>query len=153
MWENWEVRIDLTKKISWLRPCKGCKSGANLLGPTLPRAMLRFWCALKAFLKRLVCALAILCILAKGFYSSTGNRSQQAWITYTYLACSRLSDSGEDAKGKGTRFPSFLPFFFFFRVCAFSIQQTRLSRSLEQANTYLKRIAQRTNDVRVAKET
>ena len=30
------------QKISWLRPCK---SGANLSGPTLPRAMLRFWCA------------------------------------------------------------------------------------------------------------
>ena len=59
-------------------------------------------------------------------------------------ACSRLSDSAEDAKGKGTRkvvlfqalrrerLPSFLPFYF--RVCAFSIQRTRLSRSLEQAN-------------------
>ena len=65
------------------------------------------------------------------------------------LACSRLSDSGEDAKEKGTRkvggagkrkkegrdaapaLPSFLPFYF--RVCAFSIQRTRLSRSLEQA--------------------
>ena len=43
----------------------------------------------------------------------------------------------EDAKEKGTRkvgppLPSFLPFYF--RVCAFSIQRTRLSRSLEQAN-------------------
>ena len=28
------------EKISWLRPCE---SGANLSGPTLPRAMLRFW--------------------------------------------------------------------------------------------------------------
>ena len=32
--------------------------------------------------------------------------------------------------------PSFLPFYF--RVCAFSIQQTRLSRSLEQAKMNLK---------------
>ena len=53
------------------------------------------------------------------------------------IACSRLSDSGEDAKEKGTRkvggagksprsshFPP---------VCAFSIQWTLLSRSLEQA--------------------
>ena len=64
------------------------------------------------------------------------------------IACSRVSDSGEDAKEKGTRkvsgagksrkgkraasaLPSFLPFYF--RVCAFSIQRTRLSRSLEQA--------------------
>ena len=42
------------------------------------------------------------------------------------VACSRLSDSGEDAKGKGTRKV-------YFRVGAFSIQRTRLSRSLEQA--------------------
>ena len=42
------------------------------------------------------------------------------------VACSRLSDSGEDAKEKGTRKV-------YFRVCAFSIQRTRLSRSLEQA--------------------
>ena len=65
------------------------------------------------------------------------------------VACSRLSDGGEDAKEKGTRkvggvgkrkgerasavpaLLSFLPFYF--RVCAFSIQRTRLSRSLEQA--------------------
>ena len=64
------------------------------------------------------------------------------------VACSRLSDSGEDAKEKGTRkvgragkrkkegrvspaLPSFLPFYF--RVCAFSIQRTQLSRSLVQA--------------------
>ena len=64
------------------------------------------------------------------------------------LACSRLSDSGEDAKVKGTRkvggagkkggkkekeaaspLPSFLPFYF--RVSAFSIQLTRPTRSLE----------------------
>ena len=44
------------------------------------------------------------------------------------MACSRLSDSGEDAKEKGTRK---VPFYF--RVCAFSIQRTRLSRSLQQA--------------------
>ena len=60
------------------------------------------------------------------------------------LACSRLSDSGEDAKVKGTRkvrwrgekgeapsLPSFLPFYF--RLRAFSIQRAQLSRSLEQA--------------------
>ena len=55
------------------------------------------------------------------------------------VACSITSDSGEDAKEKGMRkvgragkaLPSFL--LFYFRVCAFSIQQTRLSRNLEQA--------------------
>ena len=59
------------------------------------------------------------------------------------LACSRLSDSGEDAKVKGTRkvrwrgekgeapsLPSFLPFYF--RLRAFSIQRAQLSRSLFQ---------------------
>ena len=40
------------------------------------------------------------------------------------VACSRLSDSGEDAKEKGARKV-------YFRVGAFSIQRTRLSRSLE----------------------
>ena len=65
------------------------------------------------------------------------------------VACSRLSDSGKDAKEKAREklagrekgreressaapaLPSFLPFHF--RVCAFSIQRTRLSRSLKQA--------------------
>ena len=69
------------------------------------------------------------------------------------LACSRLSDSSEDAKVKGTRkvggarkrkkegipaLPlfSFHPCFYsFFHVRAFSIQRTRLSRSLEQASS------------------
>ena len=59
------------------------------------------------------------------------------------LACSRLSDSGEDAKVKGTRkvrwrgekgeapsLPSFLPFYF--RLRAFSIQRAQLSRTLEK---------------------
>ena len=52
------------------------------------------------------------------------------------LACSRLSDCGEDAKEKGTRkvggalSPVSTCFIFVF---AFSIQRTRLSRSLEQA--------------------
>ena len=46
------------------------------------------------------------------------------------VACSRLSDSGEDTKVKGTRkVGSFLPFYF---RRAFSIQQARLSRSPEQ---------------------
>ena len=49
----------------------------------------------------------------------------------TKVACSRLSDSGEDAKESWRG--SFL--LFHFRVCAFSIQRTRLSRSLEQAIT------------------
>ena len=73
-------------------------------------------------------------------------------ILYLELACSRLSDSGEDMKLKGTRkvdwagkrkkegiessaappLPSFLPFYL--RVRAFSIQRTRLSRNREQAN-------------------
>ena len=42
------------------------------------------------------------------------------------VACSRLSGSGENAKEKSTRKV-------YFRVCAFSIQRTRLSRSLELA--------------------
>ena len=66
------------------------------------------------------------------------------------VACSGLSESGEDAKVKGTRkgggtgkrkkegrerdspapsLPSFLPFYF--RVRALSIQQARLTRSLD----------------------
>ena len=45
------------------------------------------------------------------------------------LACSRLSDSGEDAKKKGTRKVGGAEIF----VLAL-IQGTRLSRSLEQAN-------------------
>ena len=52
------------------------------------------------------------------------------------LACSKLSDSRETrkkkARGKLAGRVSFLPFYF--RVCAFSIQRTRLSRSLEQAS-------------------
>ena len=67
------------------------------------------------------------------------------------VACSRLSDSGEDAKVKGTRkvagagkckkeaaafpLPSFLPFYF--RVRTFSIKRTPLSRNLEQATLEL----------------
>ena len=73
--------------------------------------------------------------------------------------CSRLLDSGEEAKvknawkvgGAGKRkkegrqsfrppppaLPSFL--MLYFRVCAFSIQRTQLSRCLEQANTQRKR--------------
>ena len=55
------------------------------------------------------------------------------------IACSRLSDNGEDGKVKGKRKvgvvgkrkkEGFPPFFY---VGAFSIQRTRLSRSLEQA--------------------
>ena len=44
-------------------------------------------------------------------------------ILVFHKACSRLSDSEEDAKEKGTR-----------KVRAFSIQRTRLSRNLEQQN-------------------
>ena len=48
------------------------------------------------------------------------------------VACSKLSDSGEDAKVKGTRkVGSFLPLYF--RHRALSIQRAQLSRSLEQA--------------------
>ena len=64
------------------------------------------------------------------------------WALYVMcdkLACSRLSDSGEDAKLKGTRKvggakkrKSFLPFYF--RLHAFLIQRARLSWSLEQAS-------------------
>ena len=61
------------------------------------------------------------------------------------LACSRLSDSGEDAKVKGMqkvggaknrkRKAHFLPSFllFYFRLRALSIQRAQLSRSLEHA--------------------
>ena len=49
-----------------------------------------------------------------------------------YLACSRLSDSGEDAKLKGTRNVGG-PFFF---SCS-RFQRARLSRSLQQASLYL----------------
>jgi len=57
------------------------------------------------------------------------------------VGCSRFSDSGEHAKVKSTQRvggvekeekESFLPFYFCLR--AFSIQQARLSRSLEQAS-------------------
>ena len=72
-------------------------------------------------------------------------KTAKAWGCGWGVACSRLSDSGEDAKEKGTRkvggagkrkrppllSPVSSPFYF--RVCAFSIQRTRLSRSLEQA--------------------
>ena len=70
---------------------------------------------------------------------------------FLILACSRLSDSGEDGKVKGARkvgggggggggrkkeaafpLPSLLPFYF--RVSAFSIQLARTTQSLEQAN-------------------
>ena len=37
------------KSLSCLRPCK---SGANLLGLMLPRAMLQFWCTQEVFLKK-----------------------------------------------------------------------------------------------------
>ena len=58
---------------------------------------------------------------------------QMLYHTSQYcLACFRLSDSGEDAKVKRTRkVSSFLPFYF--RLRAFLIQRTRLSRSQEQA--------------------
>ena len=71
------------------------------------------------------------------------------------IACSRLSDSGEDAKVKGTRkvggskkrkrkgaalpLPSFLPFYF--RLRAFAIQQALLFLSLEQDSSIMKSIA------------
>ena len=52
------------------------------------------------------------------------------------LACSRLSDSGEDAKEKGTRkVAQFPPVYFPLR--SFSIQRAELSRSLEQARHVL----------------
>ena len=69
---------------------------------------------------------------------------------FLILACSSLSDSGEDGKVKGGRkvgggeggggrkkeaafpLPSLLPFYF--RVSAFSIQLARTTQSLEQAN-------------------
>ena len=58
------------------------------------------------------------------------------------VACSRLLDSAEDAKVKGTRKvgrrgkgKSFLPFYF--RVRAFSIQGARLCQSLGQASVFV----------------
>ena len=50
-----------------------------------------------------------------------------------WVACSRLSDSGEDAKVKGTRKGE--PVFLYVRN--FWIQQTRLSRHLEQAMEWM----------------
>ena len=47
----------------------------------------------------------------------------KSMILVFHKACSRLSDSEEDAKEKGTR-----------KVRAFSIQRTGLSRNLEQQN-------------------
>ena len=55
-----------------------------------------------------------------------------SYISLYCLACFRLSDSGEDAKVKGTRnVDNFL--LFYFRLRAFLIQRARLSRSQEQA--------------------
>ena len=59
-----------------------------------------------------------------------------SYISLYCLACFRLSDSGEDAKVKGTRnVGSFLSFYF--RLRAFLIQRARLSRSQEQAEILL----------------
>ena len=60
------------------------------------------------------------------------------------VACSRLSDSGEDAKEKGTRKV-------YFRVGAFSIQRTRLSRSLEQAMSSVKVLSPKVKNRRIVK--
>ena len=54
-----------------------------------------------------------------------------------FLGCSMLSDRlgrRERKRHSKSCLPSFLPFYF--RVCLFSIQRTRLSRSLEQANIF-----------------
>ena len=51
-----------------------------------------------------------------------------------FIACSRFSDSGEDVKVKGTK--SCSPHPIYFRLRAFSIQRTQLSRSLEQARNF-----------------
>ena len=48
-WENREVRIDLAKNIMATPLKVRCKL---FVGPTLSRAMLRFWCTQKAFLKK-----------------------------------------------------------------------------------------------------
>ena len=61
-------------------------------------------------------------------------------VIVKYITCSRISFSGEEAKEKGRRkvaLPSFLPFYF--HVCAFSIQQTRLSQSLQQDIKYMEK--------------
>ena len=81
--------------------------------------------------------------------------------TQPCLACSRLSDSGEDAKVKGTRKvggagkrkkekgkKSFLPFYF--RVCAFSLgswNRLRLVRHVNQTHLFLVRVSSIYHDV------
>ena len=108
----------------------------------------------------------LLLILLVALFLGTSNETMDSfWISENEflgsrlepsLACSRLSDSGEDAKVKGKRKvggarkrkkekgrdtrPSSLQFpavFFlsFFHFRAFSIQRTRLSRNLEQASS------------------
>ena len=87
------------------------------------------------------------------------NKTASKWL----LACSRLSDSGQKAKEKSTRkswragkgkgrapaqaLPSFLPFNF--RVCAFSIQRTRRSRSMELAKCRSKHTVKHTTQTQV----
>ena len=87
------------------------------------------------------------------------NKTASKWL----LACSRLSDSGQKAKEKSTRkswragkgkgrapaqaLPSFLSFNF--RVCAFSIQRTRRSRSMELAKCRSKHTVKHTTQTQV----
>ena len=87
---------------------------------------------------------------SRGILTEFLHEQGSGWVYDRKTSSSRLSDSGEEAKVKGTRkvggmrkrekeapahaLPSFLPFYF--RVRAFSIQRPRLSKSLEQAKLF-----------------
>ena len=85
---------------------------------------------------------------SRGILTEFLHEQRLGWGCGRKTSSSRLSDSGEEAKVKGTRkvggmgkrekeapaLPSFLPFYF--RVRAFSIQRPRLSKSLEQAKLF-----------------
>ena len=85
---------------------------------------------------------------SRGILTEFSHEQGSGWVYDRKTSSSRLSDSGEEAKVKGTRkvggmgkrekeapaLPSFLPFYF--RVRAFSIQRPRLSKSLEQAKLF-----------------
>ena len=85
---------------------------------------------------------------SRGILTEFLHEQRLGWGCGRKTSSSRLSDSGEEAKVKGTRkvggmrkrekeapaLPSFLPFYF--RVRAFSIQRPRLFKSLEQAKLF-----------------
>ena len=85
---------------------------------------------------------------SRGILTEFLHEQGSGWVYDRKTSSSRLSDSGEEVKVKGTRkvggmgkrekeapaLPSFLPFYFCVR--AFSIQRPRLSKSLEQAKLF-----------------